>query len=73
MPKSPDWFSAVVYAAVIYIVAMAIAKALMGGPFDALTVSGSIFLLLILPVLYRFAGRPKERPVHVHFAPKTKP
>jgi hypothetical protein len=59
MLKGLDWFSAIIYAAVIYILAMYIAKALLGAEFNPLAIASSVFLLLALPVLRKHAGRPK--------------
>ena len=57
MNKSLDWYSAIVFAVVINILAMSLAEALMGAPFEPLAVTGAVFPLLSLPVLFKLAGR----------------
>ena len=52
-----NWFNALVCAAVLIILIASAANAIMGLGFDAVSVAGSVFLVLILPVLYKRTTR----------------
>ena len=69
-----NWFNALVTAAVIIVLAVCAAEAVMGvREFDPLALAGAIFLLLILPVLYKLSGRrAKERPEVLDTKPRKK-
>jgi hypothetical protein len=69
-----NWFNALVTAAVIIILAVCAGEAAMGiREFDPLALAGAVSLLLMLPVLYKLAGRrPKERSEVLDSQPKRK-
>jgi hypothetical protein len=58
-----NWFNALVTAAVVLILIVSTGSAAMGlQPFEPMEISGAVFLLLMLPILYRLATRrPKIR------------
>jgi len=55
------WFNSLVTAAVLIILIIAAGESVMGGKSDLLTLAFSVFLLLMLPVLYKLAGRRPNR------------
>ena len=55
------WFNSLVTAAVLIILIIAAGESVMGGKSDLLTLAFSVFLLLMLPVLYKIAGRKPGR------------
>jgi hypothetical protein len=57
MFKGADWFNGLVAAAVLVILIAAAGNAVMDLGFDALSLAGAIFLLLMLPILYKMASR----------------
>jgi hypothetical protein len=54
------WFEATICVAVAYILAISIAAALMGAPFNALSVAGSIFILLSLQVAFKVVTKRRK-------------
>ncbi len=69
-----NWFNALIIAAVLIILIVSGGRAVMHDDVDLLALACAVFLLLILPVLYKLVSRrpAKERPVHISFAPKKK-
>jgi hypothetical protein len=56
-----NWFEAIVYACVIYILGITVANAVTGNGFNVLAISASLFMLLSLPILYKLATRRNKR------------
>jgi hypothetical protein len=57
-----NWFNALVTAAVLIILIIAAAESLMGlEQFEPLALAGAVSMLLLLPVLYKLAGRRRGR------------
>jgi hypothetical protein len=57
------WFNALVSGSVLIILIIAGGEAVMrDGDFSPVTLAASVFMLLMLPVLYKLAGRrPREK------------
>ena len=62
------WFNVLVTAAVLIVLMISGGRAVMDNEVDVLALACAVFLLLMLPILYKLAAhRPKERPLHIKF------